>query len=289
MKLALGTVQFGMDYGIANQSGQPNLAEVKRIVSLAREKAISVLDTAIAYGSSEAVLGEIGVKEFRVVTKLPPLPKDQSEVAQWVHNQIASSLERLKQQKLFAVLLHRPRDLLGPKGAQLAEALRTLKSSGVIEKIGVSIYSPEELAEVYEKVQINLVQAPVNVIDRRMQLSGWLDRLEDDGVEVHARSVFLQGLLLMERSEIPQKFMRWSNLWDQWQERLKDKSVSALAACLSYPLSLAQVNQVIVGVDSVAQFSEIIQVSQSLDDVLDTSFMQSSDLDLINPSNWNAL
>ena len=203
--------------------------------------------------------------------------------------QVRESLARLGQETLYGLLLHRTQDLLGLNGAHLINALADLKNDGVVQKIGVSIYSPDELEVVRNKIKIDLVQAPLNVVDRRLQSSGWLDRLKDDGVEVHTRSTFLQGLLLMERSKIPQKFWRWSNLWGLWHEKLKVLGASPLVASLGYPLSLKQVDQVIVGVDSAAQLSEILQAAENAIEGPDTSFMSSADLDLINPSNWNHL
>lgn len=288
-RIALGTVQFGLDYGIANEAGQVSLDEARCVLSLAKENKIDVLDTAIAYGTSEEVLGEVGVDGFRVVTKLPSLPVDQGDIATWVKDQVGASLKRLANEKLYGLLLHRPQDLLGLNGAYLNQMLANLKNDGLVQKIGVSIYSPDELDDVCKKTKIDLVQAPLNVVDRRLQSSGWLDRLKDDGVEVHTRSAFLQGLLLMERSKIPQKFSRWSNLWDQWHEKLQDSGASSLEACLAYPLSLEQVDQVIVGVDSASQLSEILQAAKNVNEGPDTSFMRSTDLDLINPSNWNHL
>jgi len=231
----------------------------------------------------------VGVDGFRVVTKLPSLPKDPNNVVHWVTEQVHGSLARLGQKQLYGLLLHCPQDLLGLNGVQLMQALTDLKNDGFVQKIGVSIYSPDELEVVFNKIKIDLVQAPLNVVDRRLQTSGWLDRLKDDGVEVHTRSAFLQGLLLMERSKIPQKFSRWSTLWDQWHEKLQDSGVSALEACLAYPLSLEQVDQVIVGVDSAAQLLEILQAAKNVNEVPGTLFMRSTDLDLINPSNWNHL
>jgi len=288
-KIALGTVQFGLNYGIANETGQMKGAEVEKILSDAKDNGIDILDTAIAYGTSEEVLGKVGTDGFRVVTKLPPLPADQSDIAHWGTEQVRESLARLGQKKLYGLLLHRSRDLLGSKGRQLIQALADLKNDGFVQKVGVSIYSPDELEVVFNKIKIDLVQAPLNVVDRRLESSGWLDHLKDDGVEVHTRSAFLQGLLLMERGKIPQKFSRWSNLWDQWNERLQDSGVSALEACLAYPLSLEQVDQVIVGVDSAAQLLEILQAAKNVNEVPGTLFMRSTDLDLINPSNWNHL
>ena len=288
-RLSLGSAQFGMAYGVSNREGQVLFAGVEQILFLAKKQEIDILDTAIKYGNAEEVLGKVGVGGFRVVTKLPSLPKDQNNVAHWVAEQVRESLARLGQKKLYGLLLHRPQDLLGLNGAQLIQALADLKNDGVVQKIGVSIYSPDDLDGVYKKIQIDLVQAPLNVVDRRLQYSGWLDRLKDDGVELHTRSVFLQGLLLMEREKIPQKFSRWSNLWDRWHEHLKRSEISALEACLAYPLSLEQVDRVIVGVESATQFGEILLAAQGLADVFDSSFMRSTDLDLINPSNWNYL
>jgi aryl-alcohol dehydrogenase-like predicted oxidoreductase len=288
-KVALGTVQFGLEYGIANEAGQVSLYEAQRVLSLAKGNGIDVLDTAVAYGTSEEVLGKVGVDGFRVVTKLSPLPEDPKNVTHWVTERVRESLARLGQEKLYGLLLHRTQDLLGLNGAHLIKALVDLKNDGVVEKIGVSIYSPDELEVVLNKIKIDLVQAPLSVIDRRLQSSGWLDRLKDNGVEVHTRSAFLQGLLLMERSKIPQKFWRWSSLWGLWHERLKVLGASPLVASLAYPLSLKQVDQVIVGVDSAAQLSEILQAASNTIESPDTSFMNSADLDLINPSNWNNL
>ena len=290
MKLALGTVQFGLDYGVANVAGQVQLAEARSMLSLASASGIDVLDTAIAYGTSEEVLGKVGAERFRVVTKLPSLPPcDEDHIACWVRDQVESSLARLGQKQIYGLLLHRAHDLLGAESKLLVEALMGLKEAGVVQKIGISIYSPGELDEILKRVQIDLVQAPLNVIDRRMETSGWLDRLKNGGVEIHARSIFLQGLLLMERGKIPEKFSRWSMLWDVWHEKLQDPGVSPLAACLDYPLSLGQVDHVIVGADTAAQLAEIIRAANQIGTDLDTSFMMSTDTNLINPSNWNYL
>lgn len=289
MKLALGTVQFGMPYGVANETGQVSRNEANEIVSLAKKENIDVLDTAITYGASEEVLGKVAIDEFRVVTKLPSLPMAQTNIARWVSQQVDDSLRRLRQKQLYGLLLHRPQDLVGSKGKVIIKALIDLKNAGVIQKLGVSIYSPEELDQVYEKTQIDLVQAPINVVDRRLESSGWLDRLRGDGVEVHARSVFLQGLLLMERSKIPEKFSRWGCLWNQWHQSLTHSGTSPVSACLAYPLSLDQVNRVIVGVDSATQLGEILQAVEQKAEIPDTSFMRSVDPHLINPSRWSEL
>ncbi len=289
MKISIGTAQFGFDYGIANAIGKVTYTEACRILFEAKKNRIDTIDTAINYGASEEVLGRAGADGFRVITKLPALAEDQAGIYHWVFEQVECSLKRLKQEKLYGLLLHRSQDLLGLNGTELIKALTDLKNNGVVQRVGVSIYSPDDLDQILQRTSIDLVQAPLNVVDRRLQSSGWLVRLKDLGVEVHTRSTFLQGLLLMEHSAIPQKFARWSTLWDRWHESLKLLGVSPLSACLAYPLSLKHVDQVTIGVDSVAQLLEVLQAAQNINPALDTSFMCSTDLDLINPSNWRHL
>ena len=288
-KLALGTVQFGFSYGVANQAGQVNLSAAKKILDQAGKSQINLLDTAIAYGDSEEVLGKIGVSEFNVVSKLPGLPEGSSDIYSWVEEQVEGSLKRLGCSSLYGLLLHRSENLLANSGKKLIGALNRVKSDGLVQKVGLSIYHPSELNEVMHLMQIDLVQAPLNLIDRRIETSGWLSRLHREGVEVHTRSVFLQGLLLMPRNKIPPKFEAWATLWDSWAAELEEKDLSAAAACLSYPLSLPEVVRVVVGVDSVDQLKALIAASQTQFPQHDFSFMTSEDQMLINPSNWNTL
>ena len=206
MKLALGTVQFGLPYGIANQAGQASRSEAKLMLQLASASGIDTLDTAIAYGSSETCLGEAGVQGFKVVTKLPVVPDDCGDVSAWIQQQVNLSLLRLGVTAVYGLLLHRPDQLLGANGAKIYQALQALKDKGQVQKVGISIYAPSELEALIPRFPFDLVQAPFNLVDRRFYSTGWMQRLKDNDVEVHTRSAFLQGLLLMNQSDIPSKF-----------------------------------------------------------------------------------
>lgn len=214
MRIALGTVQFGLPYGIANQTGQVARSEAKAMLQLAAANSIDTLDTAIAYGESETRLGEAGVQSFNVVTKLPAIPASCHDVNGWVREQVGLSLCRLDLTRVYGLLLHRSDDLLGNNGAMLWHALEELRDVDLVQKIGVSVYAPSEIEAVTSLYKVDLVQAPFNIVDRRLSTSGWLDRLKSKGVEVHTRSAFLQGLLLMSRTAIPPKFSSWNPLWD---------------------------------------------------------------------------
>lgn len=287
-RLALGTVQFGIPYGIANQTGQVTRAMAKAMLKLAAENGIDTLDTAIAYGESEDCLGEIGTEGFKLVTKLPSVPDGCSDVNGWVQEQVVASLSRLGVGKLYGLLLHRPDQLLGLNGKKLYQSLQRLKDDGQVQKIGISIYAPSELDAITKLFHLDLVQAPFNLVDRRLLTSGWLQRLREGGVEIHTRSSFLQGLLLMPYEVIPSKFTPWAELWSKWQDWLAHHTVTALQACLAYPLSFSEIDRVVVGVDSVSQLAQIINLAQAKisNDLPDIC---SEDENLINPAHWSRL
>jgi len=285
-KLSIGTVQFGLSYGIANQAGKINKDEVKKILQLAKNSNILSIDTAISYGDSEKIIGELGVNDFQIVSKLPDLPHGCDDIYTWVERNVKSSINRLRISSLYGLLIHNSENILGSNGLKLINALKMIKLRGLVKKIGISIYDPNECEKVMKIFEFDIIQAPLNIIDRRFVTSGWLSRLHSEGVEIHTRSVFLQGLLLMPRSRIPKIFDKWNEIWDQWFLNLKKNNISALEACLSYPLSLPQIDKLVIGVDNVTQLKDIILKTKSKKSKIDWSFMISTDQMLINPTNW---
>jgi len=284
--IALGSVQFGMPYGIANKEGQVSINEIEKILDFAKEAGINTLDTAINYGKSESILGQIGISNWNVITKLPELPVDCKDVTEWVNNSVFASLERLNINNLNGLLLHYPQQLLCPVGDELYDALKKLKDNGYVKKIGISIYEPKELDVLLSRYLLDIVQAPFNIIDQRLSVSGWLSRLSKKGVEVHVRSVFLQGLLLMSSSERPSMFNRWESLWSDWDQWLCDTNLNALQACLRYTLSKNEINRVIVGVDNLKHLREVLSAAEGEVPGVPPELI-CDDLDLINPSKWN--
>lgn len=288
-KIALGTVQFGQSYGVTNKLGKVKKSEVLKIIKFAKKKNIDLLDTAITYGDSEKVLGSVGVTDFNVVTKLPDCPVNSINLISWVKNHINKSLKRLGLKNIYGLLIHRSENLRGVSGIKIKDILYQLKSEGLVKKIGVSIYNPDELEELTKKIKLDLVQAPINLIDQRLESSGWLSRLHDEGVEIHSRSTFLQGLLLLSRNNIPNKFERWANIWDRWEYEKKKNNNSPLEMCLSYPLSLKKVDRVIVGVNTLKHLNSILIASKNIDKIKDYNIIKSIDPLLLNPFNWNKL
>lgn len=280
-KLGIGTAQFGQRYGISNKFGKVSQSEAENILNLAKLNSIDIIDTAISY-NSESCLGNIGVKEYKVVTKLPPVPNGVKNICEWIDLQIKSSLKRLRVNSVYGLLLHNSEDY---KSSELREKFKSLKADKIIHKIGVSIYSPNELNNLPCENEIDIVQAPINLVDQRLVDSGWLKKLNSYGVEVHARSVFMQGLLLMPKKLIPQSFMAWSSLWNKWHDWLNRENITAIEACLHYVFSLPYVNKVIIGFEAANQLKQIVE---SLKSSLNISYLDisSSEEYLVNPSMW---
>lgn len=283
-KLTLGTVQFGMKYGIANRTGKVPRETARTILELARHGRIDMIDTAIAYGDSEQTLGDIGLADWDVITKLPLVPDGCDDVGKWVQEQLDGSLRRLQVSSVETLLLHHSRQLPGPYGKDLVRAMRDAQEKGLVRKIGVSIYHPSEL-DAIDMAAFQAVQAPFNVLDKNLLTSGWLERLRERDVEVQVRSVFLQGLLLMDPAARPQKFQRWSALWNAWDQWLESSGLTPLQACLQYVMSVKAIDRIVIGVETPEQLSEILAVPPP-DDLRLPLEIDSTDIDLIHPSRW---
>ena len=191
-------------------------------------------------------------------------------------------------ERLAGVFLHRSGDLGDADSSnadRLFSALLELKTQGIAGKIGVSVYDPSELDAVFHRFPLDVVQAPYNVLDRRIETSGWLGRLSRAGVEVHCRSAFLQGLLLMKSEVRPPHFHQWGGLLAVWDEWLAESGQSALSAALGFACANPLVDRVVVGVDGAAQLDEIL-------DAMDVSYsapppgLFTNDPELINPARW---
>ena len=217
-KLVLGTAQFGMDYGINSIHGKVKPKEVQNILHYAKSVDINFLDTAPAYGDSEKVLGTMNTKDFKVVTKTRHFNSTDitDDEILLLNQDFNNSLKDLKLDSVHALLVHNTDDLLKAGAFRIIDHLKNLKKAGKIKKIGVSVYDNQQLTFVINNFDVDMVQLPFNIFDRRLINSGMLELLNSKGIEVHARSIFLQGLTLMSDKSMPRKFNPWSNLWKTW-------------------------------------------------------------------------
>lgn len=285
IRLAIGTAQFGQKYGVANSGDRVPIEVASQIIAFAGQAGIDTVDTAISYGDSERRLGKIGMQGFNIISKLPPIPDGHKNISQWVYTSVISSLKSLQINKLSAILLHRPSDLMESTGQVLWSSLQNLKQDGLVDKIGISVYDTVELDGLYHRYQIDVVQAPLNILDRRFSSSGWITRLQENGTEFHARSVFLQGLLLMSATNRPRYFQKWASLWRKWDRWLQDMRLTALEVCLSYICSFSGVKKIVVGIDNLEQLHSIIISTEGISTAWPDAIF-CSDEKLIDPRKW---
>lgn len=284
-RIVLGGAQLGLPYGILNGGETLSREEVARILNTAFDHGINSIDTAIAYGQSESIIGETSLNRFKIISKLPPLPVDLSNVSGWVHSQVQGSLSRLKCTSLDALLLHRPQDLTGAQGAELYAALGSLMAEKLIRRFGVSIYSPDDLEGIIGTFDIHVVQAPLNVFDRR--ILGVTDQLSALNIEVHVRSVFLQGVLIANPKNRPQRFEPWSEHFALFDEWVRSSGVSAMACCMGFALQQPGIAKLVIGTTSAESLDEIMNsIPNSVLEV--PTHLQSSAEQLIDPRFWNA-
>lgn len=288
MKFALGGAQFGMHYGISNTAGIVQKDHIHQILECARSNQIHLIDTAIDYGDSESRLGEFLDNQFRVVTKLPFCPEDTQDIRQWTLTQVEMSKKRLGVDSLYGLLLHRPEQLLGKLGSKLWGAMSELKIQGHVKKIGISIYNPLELEAIAPKFNLDIVQSPFNVFDTRLNSSGWLEKLHQNSTEIHVRSIFLQGLLLMPKHQIPKIFLPWEKSFQAWHDWLQSNSVSPLAGCINFIDTFHQIDQIIIGIETKDQLLEIINAS-NINAPLSWPDLSVNNSALINPAAWGNL
>ena len=282
-RIVLGGAQLGLPYGILNGGETLSREEVARILDTAFGHGIDSIDTAIAYGQSESIIGETAQNRFKVISKLPPIPSSVSNVSEWVHTQVDASLSRLKCTSLDALLLHRPQDLTGIHGAELYDAISSLKIEKIIHRFGVSIYEPDELADIIGKFDIDVVQAPFNVFDRR--ILGVINQLAALNIELHVRSVFLQGVLIAGPAGRPQMFEPWFEHFALFDEWVHSTGLSAMSCCLGFALQQPGVAKLVIGATSAESLAEIMASIPSKHFEVPVQ-LQSSIEQLIDPRYW---
>lgn len=265
MKLTLGTVQFGMDYGIPQKSEKIPLDEVVSILKYANENGIDTIDTAYSYGDSEEVLGIALSREggnFRVVTKTPVFNKKRisSKDAEAIEASFETSLKRLRLPHVEGLLIHKADDLLTEGGDILFAELEKLKYKGYVKKIGVSVYTGDQIDRLMGKFSFDMVQMPINVLDQRLISSARLARLKEKGLEIWARSVFLQGLLLMDLESIHEFFNPIKPHLYKYSKFLDSYGLAPVEGALSFIKKIDKIDYVVIGINNLKQLKTDLEI-----------------------------
>ena len=285
MKIALGTANFGQKYGLAGKIIKSD-KKVKKIIQFANNLKIKFIDTSSNYGSSEALLGNNNLKNFKIITKLKISndEKKSNNLENIVFNKVEESLFKLNIKKLYAILLHESNDLKSNKRHKLIKVLKKLKKRNLVSKIGISIYNPKELNFIWPFWKPDIVQCPFNILDRRIYESGWLKKLKKNKTEIHVRSIFLQGLLLQNEKSMPRKFKKWKNIFKKWNNYCKKENISKIQGCINFIKSFKKISFVIIGFEDIKQVKNIISYFEN--DRKSYTTIACNDIRLIDPRLW---
>lgn len=287
-RLALGTAQFGMAYGATNPVGRVMPDEVSGILADACAAGIDVLDTARAYGLSETVLGDVldGGDDFAIVTKI--LPFAGSDPAGHARASVEASLQALRCDRLAGILVHRASDLAGAQGEELWAALTDLKTQGVTNMIGVSAYGPDEARTLVDQYRPDIIQLPCNLFDQRAVHDGLFDYCRQSGVEVHVRSVFLQGVLLTAPAALPARLGSFRTALENLHRALAETDHTPVEAALGFIVCQTGAKRAIVGVTSREELAQIV-AALSAPAPANAGRFALDDPQLLNPSLWPAV
>ena len=284
MKLGLGTVQFGMDYGINNTRGKVLKEEAFEILKVAWNNGIDMLDTSALYGESEYVIGQF-LKEnnvpFKIISKLPPCDADDIET------RLCESLKKLDRDRLFGYLVHHFDFFRGNR--HIWDFLQKAKLQKKVDKLGFSLYYPQEVEYlIRENVEFDMVQVPFSVFDQRF--SGALKVLREMNVEIHVRSVFLQGLVFKNALTMHGIFENFKDKLSSLHSISQDIGIPISALCLNFAVLNEYIDKVIIGIDSLSNLQENINALKYQDrvgDVYNSLLNLKEDNEkIILPFNW---
>jgi aryl-alcohol dehydrogenase-like predicted oxidoreductase len=256
-RLVLGTATFQGNYGVTNNGSPFDPDRYRQLLEACVAQGIKKIDTAAAYGEAERILGEFGMSRFSVITKIQC---EESRAGKDLEGKLVESLQRLKISRCYGLLLHNEQALAGPNAEKISEALHLLCRKGLVEKVGISSYEPLLARNLSRKHGFHLLQVPCNPMDRRVLESGLLGQWTGEGVEVHVRSIFLQGLLLRElpyltreSSAMPLAMARL------FREKCQAAGISPLHACLSFVWNADPEAQMVIGPSTAEELRQIAE------------------------------
>ena len=284
-KFIIGSANFTQKYGA--DTTKINQNEIKNILNFAKKNNINTIDTADTYYTVDTYLKEKNNfkkidKNFQFIAKIDA---DEKWVSfDYLKKKIDEYFEIFNGKKVQALLVHYPDILFQNEGKKIFKNLEILKERNYFKNIGLSIYDPECLNHLVSKYNFDVIQCPYNILDRRIISSGWFDKLKDRGIEIHIRSIFLQGLLVNQQVYKKRYFKKWKKFFFEWFQNLKNNSISPIDYCLSDLLDY-NFDKIVIGINNCENLKDIVnfKLIKNRDELLK---MKINDLELIDPRNW---
>lgn len=283
--LVLGTANFASAYGLLHETG-PDETAIEQIIGTFFDAGQTLIDTAPAYGASEKILGRFAPNTAKYISKIPSISLDQ-EPNIFISQLCKKTLSNLATRSLYGLLLHDPLQLLRPNAQAVADALTEIKSQGIATKIGVSVYNFEQMKLALRYMKPDIIQAPVNLLDRTFCSSEISALAVDQGIEFHARSIYLQGVLLKKLDELPIFFSEWQEQWDaihRWAKDYFDNDIPR--ACFEIVRRFPHIFGTVIGVRSEQELSRTLAYLQEAESDLPLPSSGVHDERIINPTFW---
>jgi aryl-alcohol dehydrogenase-like predicted oxidoreductase len=285
-KLGLGTAQFGLNHGVSNPRGRLPEREAASILQVAAMAGVTVVDTAADYGEAEVTLGAVLPRPnpFRLVTKTAPIGFGLEAVAA----RARASLQRMNVPSAQALLVRCGSDLLGPDGPALWDRMKALKETGLYAQIGIAAQSGEDALGLARRFKPDLMQLPASVLDQRLIQGGALDAVASLGIEVHLRSIFLQGLLFLPRDGLPAPLAEAGPRLSRIRRTIAEAGADPLQVALAFALARPEASAVVVGVASAAEMRAVLAAAAAPSPDLDWGALALDNAIALDPDRWVA-
>jgi len=295
-KLVLGTAQLGLDYGIANKIGKPEENKAFEIMKYAVENGINYFDTAYSYGNSEIIIGKFlnfhknYKNKINIITKMSSLKKEKLDEKN-INDCFFESLHRLEQKSLYCYMIHDFKDIEN-NCDEIENNFLKLKKNGYIKKIGVSIYEPYQLEFLVKYFDFDLIQIPINIFDQRLLMDDILLDLKKRGIEIYARSVFLQGLIFLDKYNLPSKFKSIKKQLEKLNNISLKFNLSKEEIALVFISAINEIDKIVIGIEKIEQLKRNIKIANNfknfnkIKSIINFKDFVIEDEDMIDPRKW---
>lgn len=278
MKIGIGTVQFGLNYGISNNSGIISDFEINKVFNTLSKSAISYIDTAQAYGNAEQRIGKFDLSDYKIISKVNKISKSKE-----IKSHFLSSLNNLGVNRLYGLLVHDFNHFKSDNS--IYNEMKKLKNQGLVKKIGFSLYNIDQLNYLLSnKINFDILQIPYSIFDQRFSSS--LDKLKSKKVEIHARSIFLQGLVFLKPELLNNYFDSIKNHLKKFRKEIYQNDISIESACLNFVCQDERIDCVLIGIN---KFDELTNILNSYNEKIQTNFLKKFKIEnnkILDPSRW---
>lgn len=278
-KIALGTAQLDNSYGKDFRNNKLKINEFQKILQFSEKNKIFFIDTAEVYKKAHDLIGRSNNNRFKIITKISDINHEKIE------KKIYKFKKNLKVKIIEGILFHNEKDLLSKNGLSAIIKLKKLKKKKIIKKIGVSIYDPKNLLKIIHMYDLDFIQVPYNIFDNRFFSIKILKLIKKKKIEIHARSIFLKGLLTSKKIKNKKKYLNFSKDLNNFEKLCIKKKISKLQFCINYAFSNKNIDKIVLGIDGLSRYKEILNAVKKFKKINKINF-NIKNKSIVDPRKW---